>query len=115
MKKTWRGADVGEDAGEIELLLKNGPGGLLEADAQFGGDDGGERGFAQAGRPVQQHVIHGLAALLGGFDGDGEVLFELRLAGEVGQPRGAQGGFELPLALQRRGRSDSRFTHVVLG
>ena len=31
------------------------------------------------GRAVEQHVIHRLAALLGGFDGDGEIFLDLRL------------------------------------
>ena len=40
------------------------------------------------GRTVEQHVIHGLAALARGLDGDGQVLLQLFLAGEVGQRRG---------------------------
>ncbi len=102
MKKTWRAPDVGQHAGEIEFLLQNRPGGLLEADSQFGRDDGGERCLAQAGRAVQQHVIHGFAALLGGFDGDGEIFLELRLAGEVVQLGRTERGFKLSLAFQRR-------------
>ena len=31
--------DVGEDAGEVELFLENGAGGLFEINAQFAGDD----------------------------------------------------------------------------
>jgi len=37
---------VGEDAGEVELLLENGAGGLVEFYVEFGGDDGGEGGLA---------------------------------------------------------------------
>ena len=68
MKKTCRARDVAEDPGEIELLLQDGPGGLLEGHFQLLGDDGGERRFAQAGRAVEQDVVHGLAALPGRLD-----------------------------------------------
>src|SRR5580700_4469586 len=57
-------------------------------------------------------MIHGLAALPGGFNGDGEVLFELRLAGEIGQARGTKSGFKLAFALQRRERCDTGLTHL---
>ena len=56
-------------------------------DAELGGDDSGERGLAETGRAVEQHVIHRLAALFRGLDRDGEILLDLRLAREVGQPR----------------------------
>ena len=75
--------DVGEHAGEIELFLKNRAGSLFEADPELGGDDSGERGLAEARRAVEQNVIHCFAALFGGFDGDGKVLLELGLSGEI--------------------------------
>ena len=90
-------ADVAQDAGEIEFLLQHGPGSGGEGDFQLLGDDGGERGFAEAGRPVEQHVVHGFAALAGGLDGDGEILFQLALPGEIGEPARAQSRFELRL------------------
>ena len=65
-------ADVGSGTGFLsELFLKNGARGLFKADAELGRDDGGERGFAEAGRTVEQNVIHRFSALFGGFDGDG--------------------------------------------
>ena len=70
---------------------------VVNGDAQFLGDDGGERGLAQAGRAVEQHVVHRLAAHAGGLDGDGEVLFQLALSGEIGQAARAQPGFELQI------------------
>ena len=39
-------------------------------------DDGRERGFAQAWRAIEQHVIHGLAAFARRVDGDLQILFE---------------------------------------
>ena len=42
--------DIAEDADEVEFLLENRAGGLLEADAEFLADDVGKSGFAEAGR-----------------------------------------------------------------
>ncbi len=89
--------NVAQDAHQVEFLLQHRTRGLLDAHAQLGGDDPGERGLAQAGRAVEQHVIHGLAAVFRGFDGDGEILLDLGLAGEIGQAVRAERGFELPL------------------
>ncbi len=69
---------------QVELLLQHGTRGLLDPHAQLGGDDPGERGLAQARRSIQQHVVHGLAAAARCFDGDGEILLDLGLTGEVG-------------------------------
>ena len=87
--------DGGEDAGEVELLLQHGAGGLLEADFEFLGDDAGEGGFAKAGRAVEQDVIHGLPAQAGGVNGDLQIFFEALLAGEFLQAARAQADFEL--------------------
>jgi len=42
-------------------------------------------------------VVERLAALAGGLDGDGEVLFQLALPGEIGETAGTQSRFELGL------------------
>ena len=57
--------------------------------AQFVGDDAGESGFAQARRPAQQNVIHRLAAVVGRFDGNLQILFYMGLAGEFVETRRA--------------------------
>jgi hypothetical protein len=44
-------AQVGEDGGQVALDLQGRAGGLLEADVELVGDDGGQRGLAQAGGP----------------------------------------------------------------
>ena len=44
------------------------------ADAELVRDDAGQRGFAEAGRPVQQHVIERLAALFRRGDRDLQLL-----------------------------------------
>ena len=53
------------------FFCSTGPEVVVNGDFQFLGDDGGERGLAQARRAVEQHVVHGLAAHAGGLDGDG--------------------------------------------
>ena len=102
---------VGQHPGEVELLLQYGAGGLLIAHAQLGRDDVGQRGLAQAGRTVKQHVIHRFIALLGGFDGNRQVLFQASLAGEVGQPLRAQSDLELLFIVSSQGRNDSAIAH----
>ena len=64
-------AQVGEDGGEVTLDLQGGAGGLLEADVELVGDDGGQGGFAQAGRAEEEDVVERLAAGAGGFKCDG--------------------------------------------
>ena len=64
-------AQVGEDGGEVSLDLQGGAGGLLEADFKLVGDDGGQRGFAQAGRAEEEDVVESFAARFGGFERDG--------------------------------------------
>ena len=83
-------AQVGEDGGEVALDLQRGAGGLLEADAELVGDDGGEGGLAEAGRAEEEDVVEGFAAGSGGFEGDGELLLGLGLADELGEAVGAE-------------------------
>ncbi len=104
---------ITQDADQIELLLQHRARGLLDVHAEFGGDDSGERGFTQSRRAIEQHMIHRFAALLGGLDGDREILFDLRLAREIGQARRAQSGLELPLVFLQRCRNDALFPHEV--
>ena len=82
--------NVCENAGEVEFFLEDGGGGLFEGDFEFLGDELGEGGFAEAGGAVEKNVIHGIAALAGGFDGDGEIFLELGLAGEIGEAARAE-------------------------
>ena len=69
----------------------------MNGDLELLGDDGGESGFAEAGRAVEQDVVHGFAALAGGLDGDVEILFELGLPGELGQAARAEARFKLQI------------------
>ena len=108
-------ADLAEDSGEVDLLLEDGAGGLFEADLQLGRDDGGQRGLAQAGRAVEQDVVHGVAPPARGLDGDGEVLLELGLAGELVELPRAQAGLEELVLVLRRGGSDAAVPHENTG
>ncbi len=55
-------AEVGEDGGEVALDLQGWAGGLLEADVELVGDDGGEGGFAEAGGAEEEDVVERFAA-----------------------------------------------------
>ena len=60
----------GQEGGDVALALERRAGGLHERDVELGGDDLGERGLAEAGRPGEQHVVERLAARGGGLDRD---------------------------------------------
>ena len=79
------GLEVCQDCGEVAGPLDHRAGGGAEADAEFAGDDLRQRGLAEAGRPVQQHVVQRLAAGAGGLDEHGEVFAAGLLADEFGQ------------------------------
>ena len=86
---------VGEQAGHVDLALERRPRGGVHADAELVGDDAGQRGLAEAGRAGQQHVVEGVAALLGGLDEDLELLLGHALADEVGEPAWPQAELEV--------------------
>ncbi|MFO0634999.1 MAG: hypothetical protein U0168_19315 [Nannocystaceae bacterium] len=71
-----RGQVPGEDA----LVLDRGARGHVDAHAHLGREDLRHRGLAQPRRPVQQHVIERLAALLGRVDEHPQLALERALA-----------------------------------
>jgi hypothetical protein len=89
-KQHLPGLEIGENGGHIALDLQGGAGGLLEADVELVGDDGGERGFAEAGRAEEENVVEGFAAGASGFQRDGELLLGFGLADELGEAGGAE-------------------------
>src|ERR1017187_3630268 len=89
--------DVAEDAGQVQLLLQHRPAGGCDLHLQLFRDDGRERGFPQPRRPIEQHVVHGLAAQLRRFDGNRQILFQLILSGEFDQAPRAEPRFVLRL------------------
>ena len=56
------------------------------------------------GGPYSKHVVHGLAARLGGLDGDRKILLDLLLADEFRKPLGTQFQFKRRIVLDRRSR-----------
>jgi len=54
----------------------------------------GERGLAEAGRAVEEEVVERFVALLGGVDGDAEVVLELLLADELVEAPGPESSFQ---------------------
>src|SRR5438270_9812134 len=76
---------IRNDRGQVALDLQQGSGGGLEVNSKLIGDDIGERGFAQAGRAVEQDVVHGLATRASSFDGYREIFLHLLLTNELGE------------------------------
>ena len=71
-------AEVGQDGRQVAGALDGRAGGGLDVDAHLGGDDVGQGGLAQAGRPVEQDVVDRLAPAFGG--GNGNFRFSLILS-----------------------------------
>ena len=93
-EKYLPGPYVAQNTGEIQFLLQDGTGGGRKCDFQFLGDDGGQRSLPQAGRSVEQHVVHRLAAHTRRLDGYRKVFLQLPLPGKVCQAMGTQPGFK---------------------
>ena len=86
------GLEVCQDCGEVAGPLDHRPRCGAEADPKLAGDDLRQRGLAEAGRAVQQHVVQRLAAGAGGLDEHREVLARGLLADEFGEGLGAKVG-----------------------
>ena len=93
--------EVGEDRGEVTRSLDGRTARGVDADPQLARDDVGERGLAQAGRPVQQDVVRRLSPLAGGAQQDGEVVLDLRLADVLREAVGPQAGLHRHLVGER--------------
>ena len=66
--------EIRQQRGEVARPLEDGAGRRPDLHLQLLGHDVGERGLAEAGRAVQQHVVERLAALPRGLDRHGQVL-----------------------------------------
>ena len=97
---------VGEDGGQVAGPHQGRSGGDPEAGPHLVGDDPGQRGLPQPGRPGEQQVIGRLRSPPGRLQHDLEVLLELGLADELGQPPGPEG--DLLGGLHRVGRPAPR-------
>jgi len=58
-------------------------------------------------------VVHSFAAPPSGLDGNGQVLFEIALAREIGKTPRPQPGFELRFFFQRSRGNDPLVSHVI--
>lgn len=59
------GFEIGQDSGQIAGPFQNRPGRLPEIDCHFTGDDVGQRGFAQSGRPEEQGMVQRFITFFG--------------------------------------------------
>ena len=78
---------IREDRSKVARSLEHGARGLPEIHAHFGGDDVGERRFAETGRSEKKEMIERLPAAAGGFDEDLKLLAHGALADVVGELR----------------------------
>ncbi len=92
MNRTSRGCRLVRMAARSPARWITGPEVARKPTPELAGDDLGERGLAEAGGAVQQHVVQRLAAGAGGLDEDGEVLARGFLADEFRQGLRAEGG-----------------------
>ena len=65
----------------------------LEIGAHLGGDDVGERGFAEAGRTGEEQMVGGFTTTSRSAEHDPQMPFQLGLADELRQRLGPQPGF----------------------
>ena len=93
--------EVRQDCGEVARALDGWAGGDAHRDAHLSGDDVRERRFAEAGRAIEEQVVERFVALLGGVDGDAEVVFELLLADEFIEPPWSQRDVDLLVVFPR--------------
>ncbi len=80
-----------EETGEIACFFNRGTRGGANGGIHFRAQDVGESGFPESRRSTEEKVIEGLGASAGGVEKDSEAILQLRLAGEVGEARGAKG------------------------
>ena len=82
--------EVCEQPGQVARLVNRRAAGAFEIRAHRLGQNVGQRGFAEAGRAVQQDVVERFLAFLRGGHGDFEPFLDLGLAGEFGKERRTQ-------------------------
>jgi hypothetical protein len=80
----------GEKTGKIACFFDRGTRSGADGGIHFCAEDVGESGFAESRRSTEEKVIEGLGASAGGVEKDSEAILQLRLAGEVGEARGAE-------------------------
>ena len=80
-----------EETGKVTCFFDRGTRGGANGGIHFRAQDVGESGFPESRRSTEEKVIEGLGASAGGVEKDSKAILQLRLAGEVGEARGAKG------------------------
>ena len=108
------GFEIGQDSGQIAGPFQNRPGRLPEIDAHFTGDDMGQRGFAQSGRPEEQGMVQRFITFFGCRNEDFELFACFMLPDIFVEQFRAQGPFDRFLVRRSgRGIDNSFFAEVV--
>ena len=116
MKNTSPGLQVGQQARQVGRLVQHRPGGLADLHAHLVGENGGQRGLAQSGRPVEQHVVDVvLAAGLRRLDVELQLRLGLFLAGKLIETARTQRAVELGILVEpvRVGKWEVPFVHLL--
>src|SRR5438874_3974548 len=85
--------------------------GDVQPHIELGGDDVRQRRLAEPRRSGEQQVVRRLAAARGGLEDDGEVLFELGLADELGETSRAETDLVDHLLVRDGLRAEQLFAH----
>ena len=78
--------ELGENRRHVSGALDGWTRGHMDVRVHLAGDDIGQGRFAQARRAVEEDVVQGLAAVLGGGYGNRQIVLDLLLANVVGEP-----------------------------
>src|SRR5581483_634630 len=100
--------EVRQNRGEVARLFQDRAGGAADWHLQLVGDDVRQRGFAEAGRAIEQHVIERLVALARRGDRDVEVLADAILPDVIVERARAQAYLVLAFLFGARGVDETR-------
>ena len=87
-------AEVGQDSGQVAGALDGRAGGCFNVNAYLDGNDMGQTGLAEAGRPVKQDMVNRLTPTLSRGNSNLEVFLGLLLSDKVGQVPRSKTGIE---------------------
>ena len=100
---------VGKQCRQIALLLNGRTAGDTNVYTHLIGNNARQRGLAQSGRTVQQHMIQRLATGACRLNVNGQVLFHFILPNIVLQGLGTQGILYIRIRLRQAGRHNTIF------
>ena len=75
-----------EQAGQVSGFVQHRTGSHLHVHSHLVGNDMGQRGFSQAGRAVEQHMVQSLPSEFGGLYINAQIGYNLLLTGKVIKP-----------------------------